>query len=421
MLNLEERDNSWNPPEIEKEYFFLGLEEFVESEREKYLVIYRVEPYIDAFLYTRDKNIRLTFREDYCWDYETEQIFEENCIMDCNCGYTHNALMDIYRIYSAKHPEWNLKRYHNKGLRLLDHIYNCMRKNSAKEILYKAGLDELALYVDGIDELNLLAGSPSQIYDGISMRTLRAMNCEYGAKMLLKQYNRSFISKLQVKFPDIFKQHLNDAQCRYLEFLITGELTVNEVGRLFLVRFKKLAAMWTEYQYQSFLAEEKEKKLLEELKSIDPIYEKRLMGMKRQMLEQLKNYLIFKRETYDSQIRRVNRFHDPAWQERDSEYIIRFPQTINDFCREAVYMGNCLLTYVEPYTFNDTVILFMRKADDVNTPFITVEIFDGVLQQAYSRFNEPIEATERKWLSEYCLRHGIDGEWLKYSINDEFY
>ncbi len=56
---------------------------------------------------------------------------------------------------------------------------------------------------------------------------------------------------------------------------------------------------------------------------------------------------------------------------------------------------------------NDTTILFMRKADDVNKPFITIEIYDGELMQAYHRFNKDCTKEEAEWIREYCKRHGI--------------
>ena len=89
-------------------------------------------------------------------------------------------------------------------------------------------------------------------------------------------------------------------------------------------------------------------------------------------------------------------------------YMVRYLQTINDFCREAIYMHNCLMTYVEPYINNDMTLLFMRKKDDINMPFITIEIYKNELMQAYHRFNKDCTKEEANWIREYCRRHGID-------------
>ncbi len=70
-------------------------------------------------------------------------------------------------------------------------------------------------------------------------------------------------------------------------------------------------------------------------------------------------------------------------------------------------MSNCLLAYLEAYIENDTTILFMRKEEDVNKPFITIEIHNRVLTQAIHRFNEKCTESEMRWIREYCKRHSI--------------
>ena len=125
-------------------------------------------------------------------------------------------------------------------------------------------------------------------------------------------------------------------------------------------------------------------------------------------IRHLDYYLGNNREVYDILIRRTNRRRDNSWQERGEKYIVRYPQTINDFCREAVYMRNCLLSYTEAMLRNDTTILFMRRADDVNTPFISIEVYNGELTQAYHRFNKDCTDEEAEWIREYCKRHGIE-------------
>ena len=105
---------------------------------------------------------------------------------------------------------------------------------------------------------------------------------------------------------------------------------------------------------------------------------------------------------------------DDEWYElAGSEY--SNPQTIHDFCREAIYMQNCLISYVEALIKNDTTILFMRRADDVNQPFITIEIYHGELMQAYHRFNKDCTPDEAAWILAYCERHGIKAN--RYQFN----
>ena len=422
FLELNMQENTWIPPEIHAVEMAYSVRNDINAlQSTEYLFIFRTEPYIDSIyiVYDPDRkpvNIRrFAIHEGYTWDRDSEAFFHEHCIKTDHCGYPGGQIDRIYEKYKVLRPEWHIQRYWTKSLRLLDHVYNCMKENTAKEMLYKAGLDELAAHIDEIDELNLGAKKPSDIYDGLTMKVLRSVNCAAGADLVSRAENRIFIKELNQKFPDLFEDKLNDAQCRYLATLISGDLTVGEAGRLFRSRKSDLAFIRSRSTYYVFMAMERNNMRFSELRkifsSMDPIYENYIKSVNdpedNRALKQLEYYLILHREEYDRQIRRANRKRDYDWQERGEKYIVRFPQTINDFCRESIYMQNCLMTYVEAMIKNDTTILFMRRADDVNKPFITIEVYHGELMQAYRRFNVDCTPEEAAWIRDYCKRHGI--------------
>lgn len=437
-LELFPQVNTWTPPEIDEyDYALSALKDLNAGQNDQFLYIFRTVPYIDSVYVEYDSLNhpssvrRFTFHEGYRWDAEDEEFFIENCVKEEKCSYNGGVIDEIYERCLKERPEWHVKRYYTKSLRLLDHIYNCMRKNTAKEMLYKAGLDELAAHVDDIDELNLLASKPSEIYDGITMKVLRSLNCSCGAALLEKKARRDFVKDLNQKFPDLFKERLNDAQCSYLMYLIKGDLTAGEVGRLFQARRRNLSYLWTMSQVDLFLQKEKQedqiRKICKVLEKMDPIYRDYVKDIYFDILysdniKHLEYYLLIHREEYDKLIRRSNRKRDYNLQERCKDYYVRYPQTINDLCREAVYMRNCLMTYIDAIIKNDTTILFMRKADDVNTPFITLEIFDGKLMQAYHHFNEDCSPDEAEWIRNYCKRHNIGTDKFKFNADvDELF
>ena len=429
MLEFYTGENSWEPPVTDGIDVFDALKKHqYKRPYGEYLFFICIEPYID-FLFVKcqedslpDYSLRFTLHEGYIWGREYEQIFYDHCIKSDNCIYSTEDLDEIYEIYHSAHPEWHLQRYYTKGLRVLDHIYHCMKKNTAKEMLYKSGLDYLAVYIDEIDELNLLAKKPSDLYDGLSMRVLRSMNCRDGAELLRLGSNRHFLKDLNMKFPNIFQEKLNDAHCRYLKYLIDGELTIGETGRLFSSRKKRLISVWCKSQFDLFMQRERFNKEMEEeckiIQAIDPLYIDYLKNINDYAgdptVKQLSFFLVHNRETYDKKIRRSNRKRDYDWMERGNGYFVRYPWSINDFCREAIYMSNCLLSYVDSVIENDTTILFMRKEDDVNAPFITIEIYHGELMQAYHRFNEDCTPEEAAWIRAYCKRHGIYTDKFKF-------
>lgn len=431
MLEILRKENTWNPPELTREELLGILRDRIQflEHRQDYWVVFQVLPYPDC-IYAHyeegsmgDPSVvrRYTFHEGYCWSEKQERYFEKHCLNNPYCAVDYCSMDEIFDTYSKQYPQWHLQRYYTKPFRLLDHIYHCLKQGTVKEMLYKSGLDELAQQVYELDDINLLSRKPAEIYDGLSMRTLRALNCSDGAKLLREQSTRSFLLELQKHYPDIFRSKMNDAQCRYLKRLIDGELTVGEAGRLYLARSKDLLVIWNLSQYEMILEHEQHEKELEEkitaLEALDPIY-REYFGptskydedewMKERRAAELEYYLFVERESYNRAIRRSNRKRSDELQERNNGYVVRLPQTINDFCREAVYMRNCLMSYLEAYINNDTTILFLRKTDAVNTPFITMEVFQNELKQAYHRFNIDCTPEEAKWIRKYCDRHEID-------------
>ncbi|MCR5589899.1 MAG: PcfJ domain-containing protein [Lachnospiraceae bacterium] len=421
-LELFSGGNTWEPPAMAEDELAGLVRENAGSDRSSYyLHIFRTEPYIDSVCAYLDVDgapsdiRRFTFHEGYSWSAEEENFFHDTCVRTTVCRYEGERLNRIFTIYDRAHPEWHLKRYFSKGLRILDHIYSCLKENTAKEMLYKSGLDELAAGIGELDEINLLATKPSDLYDGLSMKVLRSINCPAGAQLIKDSASREYIRDLNMKFPDTFKERLNDAQCRYLRRLIDGGLIAGETGRLFAARRAELARVWCPSQFELFLecekSEQRIRKLCEAFEKIDSIYvdfiKSREYFESTSRLDQLEYYLLKRREEYDRAIRRSNRKRCYEWQERGSEYIIRYPQTINDFCRESIYMRNCLLTYVEAIVNNNTTILLMRRAEEPDKPFITIEIFEDDLVQAYHRFNRDCTSEEAEWIRAYCKRHGI--------------
>jgi hypothetical protein len=421
MLEIIVNENKWSPPDIDVAYIDSVLKESEKTDYDSYEWIHFIctEPYID-FLQVSVRNDtedwcelhRFTIHEDYGWDHDEEEEFERIFLKsDYPVFYEPSRLDHIYEYYSKEYPGWHLKRYHTHPERLLDHIHHCMKKNTIKELLYKTGLDELAFRAPKADEVNLLATSPAEIYE-VPYRVVKSANCEQGAIMLSDDYNRRRLRELNNRYSAMFKDPLNDAQCMYLTRLMHGDLELPEIYRLFSASRPRLGKIWNYVHYTEFLygedARAELRRLRKGLAGVDPVYARNMDRLDQGMIRRLAYFLLDKREDFDRDIRRANRKRDYDWQERDGLYAVRYPQTINDFCREAIYMNNCLLSYLEAYVENETTILFMREEDNINTPFIAIEIHKNRLTQAYHRFNVDCTPEEAKWIRAYCHRHSID-------------
>jgi hypothetical protein len=48
----------------------------------------------------------------------------------------------------------------------------------------------------------------------------------------------------------------------------------------------------------------------------------------------------------------------------------------------------------------------MRRADDADTPYVTVEVAGKQVRQAHGLCNRAIDAAEEAWLKAWCKRSG---------------
>ncbi len=130
---------------------------------------------------------RFLIAEGVRWNYAEESLFDE-LVQNEHVAWSPFHLTSIYEKFSSQHPEWHLRQYMNKPLRVMDHIYHCMHRNSVKEILYKAGLDEIAACIGLVDAYSFFGSSPTEILGGLSIRLLKSLNLPEGMELLKEQW-----------------------------------------------------------------------------------------------------------------------------------------------------------------------------------------------------------------------------------------
>lgn len=72
----------------------------------------------------------------------------------------------------------------------------------------------------------------------------------------------------------------------------------------------------------------------------------------------------------------------------DDKYIIFPADGINSLIDESSQMSNCVRNYCERISNNECQIYFMRYKDNVNKSLVTIEVQDGKIVQARTKFNE---------------------------------
>lgn len=85
----------------------------------------------------------------------------------------------------------------------------------------------------------------------------------------------------------------------------------------------------------------------------------------------------------------------------DDKYVIFPADSVSSLIDESSQLSNCVRTYCDIVSHNECQIYFMRYKNNINKSFVTIEVRDGKVVQAKTRFNEDpsleIMNVIRKW------------------------
>jgi hypothetical protein len=91
-------------------------------------------------------------------------------------------------------------------------------------------------------------------------------------------------------------------------------------------------------------------------------------------------------------------------------FSITAPDTIADIANEGYKLNHCVKSYINNVIGGKTNILFVRKTDDLEKPFYTLEIKDNAVRQCHGANNRNVDEVEglKDFLEEYCKEKKIE-------------
>ena len=81
--------------------------------------------------------------------------------------------------------------------------------------------------------------------------------------------------------------------------------------------------------------------------------------------------------------------------------VVVVPTTLQEILDEGREMANCVGSYVDRVEKGQTTILFLRKADSIETPFYTIEYRDGLVVQCRGYKNLPMTPEVKQFTDEW--------------------
>lgn len=94
-------------------------------------------------------------------------------------------------------------------------------------------------------------------------------------------------------------------------------------------------------------------------------------------------------------------------EDQNQKFIIRLPRTSLDIVKEGTILHHCVKTYIDRYADEETIILFLRRAEDPETPFVTIEYRDGKIVQARGDHNSNPPQDAKKYLETWEKKQNI--------------
>lgn len=115
----------------------------------------------------------------------------------------------------------------------------------------------------------------------------------------------------------------------------------------------------------------------------------------------------------EERIRRLEEYDPDEYENsyleyHDDDFIMRIPRCAADVEREGE-LGHCIATHFMDYIARgDTAVVFMRKAEEPDTPFITIEVRDNRIRQACIGDNNRVPSEYRPWIRNWAEIKNID-------------
>ena len=105
------------------------------------------------------------------------------------------------------------------------------------------------------------------------------------------------------------------------------------------------------------------------------------------------------------------------WEYKGTEFSIIYPENSLDIINEGYTLTHCVKTYINSVKKSNTNILFLRKTNQLETPFFTIELSnEGRIRQVHGYHNCNIDTNPG---AELFLKEWIKEKQLSYENYDE--
>ncbi|BCK01433.1 PcfJ domain-containing protein [Anaerocolumna chitinilytica] len=118
----------------------------------------------------------------------------------------------------------------------------------------------------------------------------------------------------------------------------------------------------------------------------------------QQELERIRN---MKDEARNELMNTLAESHVKEYAMKDKHFTIRIPWTCKEIRDEGTKLHHCVGTYIDKVLRKECVILFIRKLDDIDTPFYTMEVQENKIIQVKGKNNCSMTPEVEKFVEKF--------------------
>lgn len=226
------------------------------------------------------------------------------------------------------------------------------------------------------------------------------------------EYDGVFDFEARDTIYDIFEFNTYQSQStreRLIDVIKEFNIDIDALCR-FLMRLKRVEGcdlndLTDGFHYRDYLRMEKELNN-ENLSKIDKYPKNWLTTFRRTK----RNYNdIKKRIDEDKFKKQIEKNEDLLYKDRIFSIIL--PQKSNDVRKEGSILKHCVASYVDRITNGQTCILFCRQNEDVDEPYVTVEVKNHAITQAYGYQDSKPPVDALKFLAKWAKKKNLKLAW----------
>ena len=370
---------------------------------------------IDNIFILRTFELYTSYNKDKMESHITEfmrTIIEKDEINDFTSNQVCNHMGYMYIHHYSSFTHWKKRnfRWAYRDVMGIVSPYNIKSLLQNTELRFSM----LDRYIAHMDYINFIQCLKLARYPSFEMLIkMKLYNLASEADQFTKGKNFQEIFGLpKIYYPFMKKHNINIRQLQVLKLLQKKDIKlinklVNYNNLEELSKYVKLEDAYYkvlkknkfhEHEYLDYL---RMNALLErDLKDKRILFPKNLMEEHDKLVKLIK---LVEDEQNDKLIKlRLKKLNKNIFQ--NEKYIVFPAPSIESLQKEANSQKNCLLLYCKKYALGECDIFFLRKRKNIDESLVTIEIRNSKIIQARSKYNEPINKEQEKFLNTWAKK-----------------